>query len=277
MNRKLALILSLVYCGLGQIYKGEAWKGVNFAIIYTALILSLIFIAPTSPLAQLALIFLLILMWLTGMIDAYADEKTFIESNHGLLWKTLIMALIAIGIFGSIVTITVLIIRPQALPSDSGIIDTHPASNSNKTMGSPQPKTVVTKKLDSGLQKAQNQLPKPQTKETIQEKPAEDSGQAQTTSSKGAKSDAISEKTGYYTVQVGAFSESNRAEDLAKQLKQRGYSVSVISPLADDSPALYRVQVGKFDNKDSASRNAEKLNKYDGVTKVVILLTHPHE
>jgi cell division septation protein DedD len=277
MNRILALILSLVYCGFGQIYKGEAWKGINFAIIYTALILSLIFIAPTSLLARLALIFLLILMWLTGMIDAYADEKTFIEGNYGLLWKTLIMVLIVIGIFGSVVTVTLLVVRPQVFAFDSGTIDTNPTSNSNKTMDSSQPKTIVTKKLDSVLQEAQSQSPKPQTNETIQEKPAEDSSQVQTISSEEITSDVESEKTGYYTVQVGAFSESNRAEELAKQLKQRGYSVNVISPLADESPAFYKVWVGKFDNKDNAANNAEKLNKYEGVAEVAILNIRSHK
>ncbi|MEK7399556.1 MAG: hypothetical protein AAB116_21650 [Candidatus Poribacteria bacterium] len=144
MNRKLALILSLVYCGLGQIYKGEAWKGFSFAIIYTTLGLSLIFMAPTLPLAQLLLIFLLICMWFTGMIDAYANDETFIESNHGLLWKTLIMVLIVIGIFGSIVTVTLLVVLPQIFAYDSGIID----SNSNKIIGSSQPmEEALSKRL----------------------------------------------------------------------------------------------------------------------------------
>jgi cell division septation protein DedD len=267
MNRKLALILSLVYCGLGQIYKGEAWKGVCFAIIYTSLGLSLIFMAPTPPLAQLLLILLLIFMWLTGMIDAYANDETFIESNHGLLWKTLIMVLIVIGVVGSVVTVTLLFVQPKIFVFNSGIID----SNSNKMIGSSQPKSIVTKKLDSVLQESQSQSPKPQTNETIQKKTVQDSNQTQTTKPEETKSDVESEKTGYYTIQVGAFSESSRAEELAKQLKEKGYSVSVISPLPNESPAFYKVQVGKYDNKDNAARNAEKLNKYKGVTEVAIL------
>ena len=120
MNRVLALILSLVYCGFGQIYKGEVLKGISFAIIYTTLILSLIFLSSISQLALLILIFLLILMWLTGMIDAYADEKTFTEGDHGLFWKTLIMVLIVVGISGSVVTVTILIIQPQVFASGFG-------------------------------------------------------------------------------------------------------------------------------------------------------------
>jgi len=277
MNRRLALILSLIYCGFGQIYKGEAWKGINLAIIYTALILSLIYLSSVSQLALLILIILLILMWLTGMIDAYADDKIFIEGNHGLLWKTLIMVLIVIGISGSVVTITALIIRPQVFTSGTGITDTRTAFEPNKTVGLPQPKTVETKKLDSGLQEAQNQIPKSQTSKIIQGKPAQDSNQAEIASSEEIKNDTESGKTGYYTVQVGAFSESSRAEELAKQLKEKGYSVSVISPSPGENPSLYKVHVGKFDNKDSAVRNAEKLTKYKGVTEAVILSAGSHK
>ena len=132
MNRILASILSLVYCGFGQIYKGEVLKGINFAVIYTALILSLVFLSSVAPLAQLILIFLLILMWLIGITDAYADEKTFIEGNHGLLWKTLIMVLIVVGISGSVVAVTILIVRPQVFTSGFGNITTHVAVDSNE-------------------------------------------------------------------------------------------------------------------------------------------------
>ena len=266
MNRKLALILSLIYCGFGQIYKGEVWKGVNFVIIYTALILSLIFIAPSSQLAQLLLIFMLILMWLTGMIDAYADDKIFIESDHGLLWKTLIMWLIIIGVFGSITTVTLLVVRPQLFTFSSGTI-----ADSNKIIDSSQPKPAKTEKLSSGLQGLQNQTPKTQMNDLGQEKPIQNSNQTQIASSEKSKKDTESENTGYYTVQVGVFAEISSAEELTKQLKEKGYSVSVVSPLPNENPALYRVQVGKFDNKDSATRSAEKLSKYKGVTNAIVL------
>ena len=262
MNRILALILSLIYCGFGQIYKGEVLKGINFAVIYTALILSLVFLSSVSPLAQLILILLLILMWLIGVIDAYADEKTFIEGNHGLLWKTLIMVLIVVVISGSVVAVTILIVRPQVFTSGFGntVTTTHVASDN---------KTKDLSQQDS----SQNQMSKPQTSENIKENPIQVSNDPKNIGSDEIKKDAVSAAK-YYTVQVGAFSESESAQDLLKQLKEKGYSVRVISPLPDESPALYKVQVGKLDNKDSATKLAEKLNKYEGIISVVVLLAN---
>ena len=270
MNRILALILSLIYCGFGQIYKGEVLKGINFAVIYTALILSLVFLSSVAPLAQLILIFLLILMWLIGIIDAYADEKTFIEGNHGLLWKTLIMVLIVVGISGSVVAVTILIVRPQVFTPGFGNITTHVAVD-NKTKDLSQLKSMETENSSIGLQEdtLQNQIPKPQTTDNIQENPIQVSNDPKNIGSDEIKKDAVSAAK-YYTVQVGAFSENESAQDLLKQLKEKGYSVRVISPLPDESPALYKVQVGKFDNKDSAANLAEKLNKYGYITGVVI-------
>ena len=260
MNRILALILSLVYCGFGQIYKGEVLKGINFAVIYTALILSLVFLSSVAPLAQLILIFLLILMWLVGVIDAYADEKTFIEGNHGLLWKTLIMVLIVFGISSSVVAVTILVVRPQVFTPGFGNITTHVAVDN---------KTKDLSQQDS----SQNQMSKPQTSENIKENPIQVSNDPKNIGSDEIKKDAVSAAK-YYTVQVGAFSESERAEDLLKQLKEKGYSVRVISQLPDESPALYKVQVGKIDNKDSATKLAKKLNEYEGVISIVILLAN---
>jgi len=277
MNRILASILSLVYCGFGQIYKGEVLKGINFAIIYTALILSIIFLSSVSPLAQLILIFLLILMWLIGVIDAYADEKTFIEGNYGLLWKTLIMVLIVVVISGSVVTITILIIRPQIFTSgfENIATTTHVASD-NKTKDLSQLKPMETENSSIGLQEdlSQNQMSNTQTINNIKENPIQVSNDQKNTDSEEIKKDAEPPKANYYTVQVGAFSESDRAEDLLKQLKEKGYSVRVISPLPDESPALYKVQVGKIDNKDSATKLAKKLNEYEGVISIVILLAN---
>lgn len=205
-------------------------------------------------------------MWLTGMIDAYADDKIFIESDHGLLWKTLIMWLIIIGIIGSITTVTFLVVRPQLFAFSSGII-----ADSNKIIDSSQPKPIKTEKLNSNLQGLQNQTPKTQMNDLGQEKPVQNSNQTQTASFEKSKKDTESENTGYYTVQVGAFAESSSAEELTKQLKEKGYSVSVIPPLPNENPALYKVRVGKFDNRDSATKSAEKLNKYKGVTSVIVL------
>ena len=79
-NRKLALALSCLYCGLGQIYKGEILKGIDFIIIYSMLIWCYF-----SPLATLSLIgtFAIPLIWAFGMVDAYRREKEYNPQN----WK----------------------------------------------------------------------------------------------------------------------------------------------------------------------------------------------
>jgi len=277
MNRVLALILSLIYCGFGQIYKGEGLKGINFAIIYTTLILSLIYLSSISQLALLILIVLLILMWLTGMIDAYTDEKTFTEGNHGLLWKTLIMVLIVVGISGSVIAVTILIVQPQVFTSGFGNITTEDSirvTSDNKTTDLSQIKPMETEKsnLDLHEDTSTSQPKKAQTKDKMQENQVQVSNDPKEIDSK-IKEDVKSEKASYYSIQAGAFSESERAESLAKQLREKGYSILVISPLPDESPAIYKVLVGKYDTKDSATRAAEKLNKYGGITGVVVLLT----
>jgi hypothetical protein len=274
MNRILALILSLVYCGLGQIYKGKVLKGINLAIIYTTLVLSLIFLSSISQLALLILIFLLILMWLTGMLDAYADENTFIIGNHGLLWNTLIMVLIAVGISGSVVTVTVLIVQPQVFALGFGNMTTHVTSDNKATKDLSQIKPMGTEKSNLVLQgdTSQNQVPKANTSDSIQENLVQVSNDTKDISSK-IKEGVKSEKASYYSIQAGAFSESERAESLAKQLREKGYSIHIISPSPDESPELYKVLVGKFDNEDIVTRTAEKLNKYGDITGVAVLVT----
>lgn len=273
MNRILALILSLVYCGFGQIYKGEVLKGINFAVIYAALIFSLVFLSSVSPLAKLILISLLVFMWLIGMIDAYANDKTFIEGNHGLLWKILIMILIVVGISGSVVAVTALVVQPQIFASDSEDVTIH-VDVDNRINNVPQSNPIEIRKSNLVLQEdtSQNQMSKPQTSDNIQESSVRSSNDSESNNSGEIKENKGSEKFNYYTVQVGAFSETERAEALANQLKERGYSVSIISPLTDENPPLYKVHVGKFDNKNKATKIAEKLNKYKDVTGVVIPL-----
>ena len=79
-NRKLALALSCLYCGLGQIYKGEILKGIDLIIIYSSLIWCYF-----SSLATLSLIgtFAIPLIWALGMVDAYRRKKEHNPQN----WK----------------------------------------------------------------------------------------------------------------------------------------------------------------------------------------------
>lgn len=263
MNRILALILSSIYCGFGQIYKREILKGINFVIIYTALILSLAFLSHISQLAMIVTMTLLMLMWLIGMIDAYADDKIFIEGNHGLLWKTLIMVFIAIGIFGSVLNVTVLFVYPQLFLSSQKdsepllqgkpdvikeqVLEEQNNITQNPVMNSDQ-NTSETQVFSIDIPKVEPKTSQPKMKEDI-----------------GLQ------KIEYYTVQVGMFSNVKNAENLADQLKAKGYSTVVINPSSDSD--FYKVAIGKFDSKDGAAKFAEKLNRNkisDGAVAIAI-------
>jgi TM2 domain-containing membrane protein YozV len=65
-NPGVAAVLSFFFAGLGQIYNGEIGKGIGFIIAYFFCILSL-FIGIG--------IFLIPLVWVGGMIDAYRSAE----------------------------------------------------------------------------------------------------------------------------------------------------------------------------------------------------------
>lgn len=81
-NRKLALVLSFIYCGLGQIYNRQILKGVDLIIIYTML-----FIAAFSSLPWLRVLAISILpfMWLIGMADAYISRNRDFQTRKWLV------------------------------------------------------------------------------------------------------------------------------------------------------------------------------------------------
>lgn len=72
----------------------------------------------------------------------------------------------------------------------------------------------------------------------------------------------------FFTVQVGAFAQEERADKLYMELKQKGEEAYIILPDPEAKPALYRVRVGKFTSSDDAEDLAEKLSAKGYPTKV---------
>ena len=70
----MALVLSFLYCGLGQIYRRRIIKGINFIVIYSLLVVSYFFSELSSILRGLNLLVIL-LVWIMGMVDAYLDQR----------------------------------------------------------------------------------------------------------------------------------------------------------------------------------------------------------
>ena len=106
-KRIVSLSLSFIYCGLGQIYKRETSKGVCFVIIYTTLIVLLLFFSLSSFVYLFALS-ALILMWLIGMVDAYIDEETLMRRERWMFWRSLLAIVRFSGIFASAVALVLI-------------------------------------------------------------------------------------------------------------------------------------------------------------------------
>ncbi|MFC1718424.1 hypothetical protein ACFL6S_32510 [Candidatus Poribacteria bacterium] len=127
-NRRTALILSFIYCGLGQIYKRQILKGISFIIIYTPLIAFFILARPSPALHSLNLS-IIVLMWLMGMVDAYSDIRT-------IRWQKLMATLSFAVISGSVAMLLILQARVFSAPDEQLVesVTTRP-KNSNTEVG----------------------------------------------------------------------------------------------------------------------------------------------
>jgi len=63
-----------------------------------------------------------------------------------------------------------------------------------------------------------------------------------------------------FAVQLAALRERGEADAIAKRLVAKGYQAYVLLP-APGAPPVYRVQVGRFDNRPEADRVAARLKK----------------
>ncbi len=69
------------------------------------------------------------------------------------------------------------------------------------------------------------------------------------------ESEIVSEKK-VYTVQVGAFSSEKNAQNLAQEIKEKGFDTYVIQ-----GENLYKVQVGEFKSSEEAQKVSQKLKE----------------
>jgi len=59
-----------------------------------------------------------------------------------------------------------------------------------------------------------------------------------------------------YTVQVGAFSTEKNAQNLAQEIRDKGYQTYVVK-----GKTLYKVQVGEFKSNEEAQNISRKLKE----------------
>lgn len=70
------------------------------------------------------------------------------------------------------------------------------------------------------------------------------------------KESEISSEKKVYTVQVGAFSTEKNAQNLAQEIRDKGYQTYVVK-----GKTLYKVQVGEFKNYQEAQNISQKLKE----------------
>jgi len=141
-----------------------------------------------------------------------------------------------------------------------------------------EPTIVEEEKVESPLIKVPVELPQKETVEEVEEKeksPEEEIKKEVTPEEKPPltepsviktpkvepeikvvkESEIVSDKK-LYTVQVGAFSKEEGAQNLAKEIRGKGYQAYVIK-----GKTLYKVQVGEFKTSNEAKAISEKLKK----------------
>jgi hypothetical protein len=218
-KRRTALILSFVYCGLGQIYKGEVLKGIAFVSVWALLILSLFIVSFLPSLLRLLGLSILLLMWFVGMVDAYVDDEILMARKQWLIWQRFLTVLPVAVVFSGILALLVLWGR------DFSVTDKHVINDAKA-------------------------------------KPIPDGHGLNDT---GHQSDSLV----FFSVQVGAFKDPGRAEEVYHDLLYKGYTVKIEGPTSPDE-GWHRVLVGRFRVEEDAISYMEKLREQGDFSDMVI-------
>jgi len=139
----------------------------------------------------------------------------------------------------------------------------------------PEESTIVEEeKVESPITKTPVELPQKETVEKVEEKeksPEEEIKKEVTPEEKPLltepsttktpevkvvkESETVSDKK-VYTVQVGAFSKEENAQNLAKEIRDKGYQTYVVK-----GKTLYKAQVGEFKSYEEAQNISQKLKE----------------
>jgi DedD protein len=75
-----------------------------------------------------------------------------------------------------------------------------------------------------------------------------------------AKPDQMPGAAGAFAVQIAALKDRGEADAIARRLVGKGYQAYVLAPAGSRAP-VYKVQVGRFKNRQDAERTAARLKK----------------
>ena len=296
-NRKVALILSFIYCGLGQIYKGQILKGIDLIVIYTILIVSLF---SSLRLLHFFSLFTLPSMWLVGMVDAYMYEN--IPVIHIKRWLLVIL-------FGAVISVLILCVQ-TFLVEDGRSGDTQ-AENQSDGLDSFSIQVAAFKNQEAA-EELRNELlnkgyaarveyptsakekfyrvliGKFQTKQeatTLAEElrgreghsymivhPVEGDIYIETAPNSDSLGSAQPEdqfdSSEFFSIQVAAFRGLEEAEKFRDKLIDKGYAARVEYPTSAKEK-WYRVLIGKYQTKQETTPVAEKLLEQEGFSYII--------
>ncbi len=68
-----------------------------------------------------------------------------------------------------------------------------------------------------------------------------------------------------YSIQLGAFKSEVNAQALVKEFQDKGYKSTLKSSVTKDNFPVYRVLVGKFEDKKAAENLAREIHSKEGI------------
>ncbi len=123
--------------------------------------------------------------------------------------------------------------------------------------------------VSNALSEIYSETGEEQKKEALFKKISESSSRPADLKREEPVSSLKDDTAGYYSVQVGAFSDKKRADKLMAQLKSKGYQVYFVS-LINRGTVFYRVRIGKYRTKMEAVEAADKIGGEENLPAVVV-------
>ncbi|MBD3183102.1 hypothetical protein GF312_12480 [Candidatus Poribacteria bacterium] len=254
-RNRIAPILSFVYCGFGQIYSGEILKGLDYVLIYTALLASLS-IKISSPILGFIRIFAIVIFWLMGIADARFNnqENAFLPDRYMKFREALNISSFGI-ISGVIIVLMVLWLQPRPVDTqrDFRSMLEKPEIKKDMVKKSEENKTAL---IEDELQKEKETNNSKVTKASI---------------SGFSKEEYTQKESQFFTIQIGAFTRDSldKAEKLRDTIDKNNYTVRIESPRSNNDK-WYRVLVGHFESRQKALDAAKELSQKEGLSYIIV-------
>lgn len=120
-------------------------------------------------------------------------------------------------------------------------------------------KSQKTEKADNKEEKKQKEKPKAEAKNKTAKK------------EKVKGDDSSKEKR--FTLQIAAFKEKDKAEDVAGSLKKKGYEPYIVPVTIPAKGVWYRVRIGRFSTRPDAQNIQARLKNSEGISSFITFTT----